>query len=111
MTERRAYAEAGVDIAAGNALVDRIKPVAAATARPGTMDSLGGFAALFDPRAAGYHDPVLLAAADGVGTKLRIAIESGGLSLIGIDLDEMYVYDLICHVVEPAVLHCYVAAV
>lgn len=101
MTERRAYAEAGVDIAAGNALVDRIKPIAAATERPGTMDSLGGFAALFDPRAAGYRDPVLLAATDGVGTKLRIAIESGKLSTIGIDLVAMCVNDLLCHGGEP----------
>lgn len=101
MTERKAYAEAGVDIAAGNALVDRIKPIAARTARPGTMDSLGGFAALFDPRAAGYRDPVLLAATDGVGTKLRIAIESGKLSTIGIDLVAMCVNDLLCHGGEP----------
>jgi len=101
MTERRAYAEAGVDIAAGNALVDRIKPMAANTARPGTMDSLGGFAALFDPRAAGYRDPVLLAATDGVGTKLRIAIETGKLSTIGIDLVAMCVNDLLCHGGEP----------
>ena len=71
------YRDAGVDIDAGNALVERIKPAAAATVRPGVMDALGGFGALFDPRAAGYDDPVLVAATDGVGTKLRIAIDTG----------------------------------
>src|SRR5690606_30449902 len=75
MTERKSglsYAEAGVDIDAGNALVERIKPAAAATRRPGVMEGLGGFGALFDLKAAGYLDPVLVAATDGVGTKLRI---------------------------------------
>ena len=73
------YAEAGVDIDAGNALVERIKPAAAATARPGVMAGLGGFGALFDLKAAGYADPVLVAATDGVGTKLRLAIDTGRL--------------------------------
>jgi phosphoribosylformylglycinamidine cyclo-ligase len=95
------YAEAGVDIDAGNALVERIKPAAAATARPGTMAGLGGFGALFDLKAAGYIDPVLVAATDGVGTKLRIAIDTGLVSTIGIDLVAMCVNDLVCQGAEP----------
>ena len=95
------YAEAGVDIAAGNALVDRIKPAAAATARPGVMAGLGGFGALFDLKAAGYTDPVLVAATDGVGTKLRIAIDTGHLAGIGTDLVAMCVNDLVCQGAEP----------
>lgn len=95
------YRDAGVDIDAGNALVDRIKPAAAATARPGVMDALGGFGALFDPRAAGYDDPVLVAATDGVGTKLRIAIDTGHLDGIGQDLVAMCVNDLVCQGAEP----------
>ena len=67
---RLTYAEAGVDIDAGNALVERIKPLAAATARPGVVDALGGFGALFDLKAAGYSDPVLVAATDGVGPQM-----------------------------------------
>ena len=104
MTERKTgltYAEAGVDIDAGNALVERIKPAAAATKRPGVMDGLGGFGALFDPRAAGFRDPVLVAATDGVGTKLRIAIDSGELDGVGIDLVAMCVNDLVCQGAEP----------
>jgi phosphoribosylformylglycinamidine cyclo-ligase len=95
------YAEAGVDIDAGNALVERIKPIAAATARPGVMAGLGGFGALFDLKAAGYADPVLVAATDGVGTKLRLAIESGRLGSVGIDLVAMCVNDLVCQGAEP----------
>ncbi|WP_347139358.1 phosphoribosylformylglycinamidine cyclo-ligase [Paracoccus sp. SSK6] len=95
------YRDAGVDIDAGNALVERIKPAAAATARPGVMDALGGFGALFDPRAAGYDDPVLVAATDGVGTKLRIAIDTGHLDGIGQDLVAMCVNDLVCQGAEP----------
>jgi phosphoribosylformylglycinamidine cyclo-ligase len=95
------YAEAGVDIDAGNALVERIKPAAAATARPGTMSGLGGFGALFDLKAAGYTDPVLVAATDGVGTKLRIAIDTGVVDTIGIDLVAMCVNDLVCQGAEP----------
>ena len=95
------YAQAGVDIDAGNALVERIKPAAASTRRSGVMAGLGGFGALFDPRAAGYDDPVLVAATDGVGTKLRIAIDSGELDGIGIDLVAMCVNDLVCQGAEP----------
>ncbi|WP_209427577.1 phosphoribosylformylglycinamidine cyclo-ligase [Pararhodobacter sp. SW119] len=95
------YAAAGVDIDAGNALVERIKPAAKRTARPGTMAGLGGFGALFDLKAAGYSDPVLVAATDGVGTKLRIAIDTGNLDTIGVDLVAMCVNDLVCQGAEP----------
>jgi phosphoribosylformylglycinamidine cyclo-ligase len=95
------YADAGVDIDAGNALVDRIKPAAKATGRPGVMGGLGGFGALFDLKAAGYTDPVLVAATDGVGTKLRIAIDTGHVDTIGIDLVAMCVNDLVCQGAEP----------
>ncbi len=95
------YAQAGVDIDAGNALVERIKPAAKRTARPGTMAGLGGFGALFDLKAAGYDDPVLVAATDGVGTKLRIAIDTGHVGQVGIDLVAMCVNDLICQGAEP----------
>ncbi|HBG99213.1 MAG TPA: phosphoribosylformylglycinamidine cyclo-ligase [Rhodobacteraceae bacterium] len=95
------YAQAGVDIDAGAALVERIKPLAAATARPGTMAGLGGFGALFDLQAAGYDDPVLVAATDGVGTKLKLAIETKQLSTVGIDLVAMCVNDLVCQGAEP----------
>ncbi|WP_347313506.1 phosphoribosylformylglycinamidine cyclo-ligase [Defluviimonas sp. SAOS-178_SWC] len=95
------YADAGVDIDAGNALVERIKPAAKRTTRPGTMSGLGGFGALFDLKAAGYSDPVLVAATDGVGTKLRIAIDTGNVDTIGIDLVAMCVNDLVCQGAEP----------
>ena len=95
------YAEAGVDIAAGNALVERIKPAAGATARAGVMGGIGGFGALFDLRAAGFRDPILVAATDGVGTKLRIAIDTGRLDDIGQDLVAMCVNDLVCQGAEP----------
>lgn len=95
------YADAGVDIDAGNALVERIKPAAKRTARPGTMSGLGGFGALFDLKGAGFSDPVLVAATDGVGTKLRIAIDTGNVDTIGIDLVAMCVNDLVCQGAEP----------
>ncbi len=95
------YAEAGVDIDAGNALVERIKPAAAATKRPGVMAGLGGFGGLFDLRAAGFADPVLVAATDGVGTKLRIAIDTGLVDGVGVDLVAMCVNDLVCQGAEP----------
>lgn len=95
------YADAGVDIDAGNALVERIKPAAKRTNRPGVMAGLGGFGALFDLKAAGYSDPVLVAATDGVGTKLRIAIDTGNVGTIGIDLVAMCVNDLVCQGAEP----------
>lgn len=95
------YAAAGVDIDAGNALVEAIKPAAKATMRPGVMAGLGGFGALFDLKAAGYTDPILVAATDGVGTKLRIAIDTGHLDTIGIDLVAMCVNDLVCQGAEP----------
>ncbi|MCF6316151.1 MAG: phosphoribosylformylglycinamidine cyclo-ligase [Marinosulfonomonas sp.] len=95
------YADAGVDIDAGNALVERIKPAAKRTTRPGVMSGLGGFGALFDLKGAGYVDPVLVAATDGVGTKLRIAIDTAIVDTIGIDLVAMCVNDLICQGAEP----------
>ncbi|MFS4437723.1 phosphoribosylformylglycinamidine cyclo-ligase [Paracoccaceae bacterium GXU_MW_L88] len=95
------YKDAGVDIDAGNALVEAIKPAAKRTARSGMMAGLGGFGALFDPKAAGYDDPVLVAATDGVGTKLRVALETGRFDGIGQDLVAMCVNDLICQGAEP----------
>ncbi|MBT8409391.1 MAG: phosphoribosylformylglycinamidine cyclo-ligase [Alphaproteobacteria bacterium] len=95
------YAEAGVDIDAGNALVERIKPAARRTLRSGVMAGLGGFGGLFDLKAAGYDDPILVAATDGVGTKLRIAIDTGEVGGVGIDLVAMCVNDLICQGAEP----------
>ncbi|MFQ6552090.1 phosphoribosylformylglycinamidine cyclo-ligase [Aestuariibius insulae] len=95
------YADAGVDIEAGNALVDRIKPAAKRTNRPGVMNGLGGFGGLFDLKAAGFSDPILVAATDGVGTKLRIGIETGQMGGLGIDLVAMCVNDLICQGAEP----------
>lgn len=95
------YADAGVDIDAGNALVDAIKPLIAATRRPGADGSIGGFGGVFDLKATGYKDPLLVAANDGVGTKLKIAIDTNVHNTIGIDLVAMCVNDLIVQGAEP----------
>ena len=95
------YSDAGVNIDAGNELVKRIKPSLKKTIRPGAVSSIGGFGGLFDLKAAGFKDPILVAATDGVGTKLKIAIETKQLSTIGIDLVAMCVNDLICQGAEP----------
>ena len=95
------YADAGVDIDAGNALVNAIKPLIAATRRPGADGSIGGFGGVFDLAATGYKDPLLVAANDGVGTKLKIAIDTGVHHTIGIDLVAMCVNDLIVQGAEP----------
>ncbi|MBS0238290.1 MAG: phosphoribosylformylglycinamidine cyclo-ligase [Proteobacteria bacterium] len=95
------YADAGVDIDAGNALVAAIKPLARATSRPGADVDLGGFGGLFDLKRTGFRDPILVAANDGVGTKLKIAIETGRHSTIGIDLVAMCVNDLVVQGAEP----------
>ena len=95
------YKDAGVDIDAGTALVDAIKPLAKSTHRTGVASNLGGFAAMFDLKAAGFNDPVLLAATDGVGTKLKIVIEADRHQTIGIDLVAMCVNDLIVQGAEP----------
>jgi len=95
------YADSGVDIDAGNRLIDMIKPLVRATARPGADAEIGGFGGLFDLRAAGFTDPVLVAATDGVGTKLKIAVETGLHDGIGIDLVAMSVNDLVVQGAEP----------
>ena len=95
------YADAGVDIDAGNAMVERIKPLVRATRRPGADAEIGGFGGLFDLKAAGFLDPVLVAANDGVGTKVKIAVESGLFDTIGIDLVAMCVNDIVVQGAEP----------
>src|SRR6187455_3249421 len=95
------YADAGVSIAAGNALVKAIAPLAKSTARPGANAELGGFGGFFDLRAAGYRDPLLVAANDGVGTKLKLAIDHDRHDGVGIDLVAMCANDLIVQGAEP----------
>ena len=95
------YSDAGVSIAAGNMLVNAIKPLVRATARPGADAEIGGFGGFFDLKAAGYDDPLLVAANDGVGTKLKLAIDSGRHDTVGIDLVAMCVNDLIVQGAEP----------
>src|SRR5215469_3559627 len=104
MTEKRrglTYAQAGVDIDAGNRMVELIKPLVRATARPGADAEIGGFGGIFDLKRIGYRDPVLVAATDGVGTKLKVAIETGRHDTIGIDLVAMSVNDLVVQGAEP----------
>jgi phosphoribosylaminoimidazole synthetase len=103
------YAQAGVDIDAGNALVERIKPLAKSTRRAGAEASLGGFGALFDLKAAGYDDPLLVTTTDGVGTKLKVAIETGIHDTVGVDLVGMCVNDLLAQGAEPLMFLDYYA--
>lgn len=100
-TKSLTYADAGVDIDAGNRLVDMIKPLVKATARRGADAEIGGFGGLFDLKAAGFKDPVLVAATDGVGTKVKLAIDTGLHAGIGIDLVAMSVNDLVVQGAEP----------
>ena len=112
MTERPnglTYAQAGVDIDAGNALIEAIKPLAKATRRSGADAALGGFGALFDLKAAGFSDPLLVSTTDGVGTKLRVAIETNMHDTVGIDLVAMCVNDLLAQGAEPLLFLDYFA--
>src|SRR4051794_22301441 len=111
-SERRnslTYAQSGVDIDAGNAMVEAIKPLVRATRRPGADAEIGGFGGLFDLKAAGFADPILVAANDGVGTKVKIAIETGIHGTIGIDLVAMCVNDIVVQGAEPLLFLDYFA--
>src|ERR1700682_3494975 len=103
------YADAGVDIDAGNRMVELIKPLVRATARPGADAEIGGFGGIFDLKRAGFSDPVLVASTDGVGTKVKIAIEAGRHETIGIDLVAMSVNDLVVQGAKPLFLLDYFA--
>lgn len=107
--ETYTYKQSGVDIDAGEALVDNIKPLAASTRRSGADADLGGFGGLFDLKAAGYKDPILVAANDGVGTKLKVAIDAGKHDTVGIDLVAMCVNDLVVQGAEPLLFLDYLA--
>jgi phosphoribosylformylglycinamidine cyclo-ligase len=103
------YADSGVDIDAADALVESIKPLARATSRAGVLGGLGGFGALFDLRAAGFADPILVASTDGVGTKLMLAVATGLHDTVGIDLVAMCVNDLVVQGAEPLLFLDYFA--
>ncbi|WP_439502710.1 phosphoribosylformylglycinamidine cyclo-ligase [Aminobacter ciceronei] len=103
------YAQAGVDIDAGNLMVEKIKPLVRSTRRPGADGEIGGFGGLFDLKAAGFSDPILVAANDGVGTKLKIAIDAGKHDTIGVDLVAMCVNDIVVQGAEPLLFLDYFA--
>jgi len=103
------YAEAGVNIDAGAALVEAIKPLAKTTRRLGADAGLGGFGAIFDLKAAGFVDPLIVSTTDGVGTKLKVAIETGLHTTVGIDLVAMCVNDILAQGAEPLLFLDYFA--
>lgn len=112
MTDKKnglTYSDAGVDIDAGNNMVEKIKPLVKSTRRSGADGEIGGFGGLFDLKAAGFKDPILVAANDGVGTKLRVAIEAGEHKTVGIDLVAMCVNDLVVQGAEPLLFLDYFA--